>query len=168
MGEFTTDPTTSTEAGGRDKGLPSDNRPAAKVDLQFQLLFAALYHDLCETYLMRVHRALTAANLMLGSGAAVAIGAQYPGVAQAMGLTIALIGTVQLVWDYGRTARDHAFLRQRFYELLADCRKGRDAIEIEACMTVLFGSEPPIVERMRKRAHDRAGRSLYGENFNRA
>ncbi|RMC37519.1 hypothetical protein [Paracoccus alkanivorans] len=156
-----------TEPGRGHQG-PTTNYPTApKVDPTFKLLFSALYHDMAETTLMRWHRLLTMLNLLLGSGAAAAIGARHPNWALWMGLAVALIGSLQLVWDFGKVARDHAVLRQRYYDLMADFQRGKSAKEVEACMTALYGAEPPIIERLRKRAHNKAGRSLYGGKFNR-
>lgn len=156
-----------TEPGRGDQGAASDHPTAQKVDPTFKLLFSALYHDMAETTLMRRHRLLTMMNLLLGSGAAAAIGSKHPDWALWMGLAVALIGSLQLVWDFGKVARDHAVLRQRYYDLMADFQRGKSATEVEACMTTLYGAEPPIIERLQKRAHNKAGRSFYGDKFNR-
>lgn len=154
-------------ARGRDSGTAADHHTPAKVDLKFQLLFSALCHDAAETTAMRKHRAFTAVNLVLGSGAAVAIAGQYPVAAQVMALMVAVVGAAQLVWDFGKVGRDHALQRQRYYELLADLERGREEQDICASMITLYGTEPPVSFRMQKAAHNRAARSLYGDEFKR-
>lgn len=154
-------------AGGRDAGTAADHHTPAKVDLKFRLLFSALCHDAAEASAMRKHRAFTAVSLVLGSGAAVAIAGQYPIAAQAMALMVAVVGAAQLVWDFGKVGRDHALQRQRYYELLADLERGREEQDICASMTALYGTEPPVSFSLQKTAHNRAGRSLYGDKFKR-
>lgn len=167
MCKFATTESGQPDAGRRNEGRPADHHASAKVDLKFTLLFAALCHDAAETSAMRKHRLFTAANLLLGSGAAVAIGAQYPIIAQVMAVMVAFVGAAQLVWDFGRVGRDHALQRQRYYELLAELRRGGDEAGIEAAMTALYGTEPPVSARLQQFAHNRAGRSLYGDEFKR-
>jgi len=172
MGKTTSNADTDKQAksiAGRGYPRPATNSEATQaVEIDFSLLFSAIYHDLCEARFMRYHRFLTATNVLLGSGAAVAIGNQFPQAATVMAMAVAIVSSVQLVWDFGGTGRDHAFLRQRYYELQADLQRGKPVEEVEAFMTGLFGSEPPIVERLRRKAHNRAGKSLYGDDFDKA
>lgn len=158
----------ATDPGRRDQRGAANHHTAAPVELRFKLLFAALCHDIAEERMMRWHRLFTAVNLLLGSGAAVAISAHSPRCAQLMAGMVAVVGAAQLVWDFGKVARDHALQRQRYYELLADLERGRDENDVAASMTTLYGSEPPVRRHLQKIAHNRAGRSLYGDNFVRA
>lgn len=152
-------------AGRGDAASTADHPAPASVDLEFTLLYSALCHDMHERAYARLHRASSAFNLVLGSAAAVAIAGEHPAWAQGMALAVAIIGAVQLVWDFGGLARDHSILRQRFYALQSDLTRGRAPAEVEADMIELFGQEPPTSDRTRSRAHDAAGRSLYGDDF---
>lgn len=166
MGKCSEAGTEIAVAGRGDKGRSSNHNATKEVKLNFKLLFGALCHGAAEVSSMRKHRVFTATTLVLGSGAAIAIGAQHPAVAQAMGILVSVIGAAQLVCDFGRVGRDHAFMRQRYYELLSELERGGDEASISASMTALYGMEPPVSSRLQRAAHNQAGRSLYGEDFN--
>ncbi|WP_370312506.1 hypothetical protein [Sagittula sp.] len=159
----------AADAGWRDAGAAADHPTAPPVvDIQFRLLFSGIYHEICEHRLMRWHRMLTAVNITLGSGAVLAIGNQHALIAQLMAVAVAVVGAVQLVWDHGTAARQHALLRQKFYELQSRVAAGGDTRQVEAELVLLHGQEPPCRKRLMERAHDRAGQSMYGDDFTRA
>ena len=153
----------------RTEGLPARREAATAIEgLQFELLRSALYHDMRETSLTRLHKALSFASILLGSGAIAAFGAQFPFIGQAAGLCVATVAAVQLVFDFGSAARHHAELRKRFYGLLAKIETVDDTASIRADMTVVYADEPPMHDRTNSKAHDKAGKSLFGDDFTRA
>ena len=157
--------TAVTEADGPATGSAT----APLTDrLKFELLRSGMYHDMRFSALIRAHRICLFLTVLLGSGAIAAFGASYPGYGQLAGLAVAIIGAAQLVWDFGGGARDHQELRRRFYVLLADVEAGCDTAEVTAQMTAIFADEPPVKHWTNKRAHNRAGLSCFGEDFNRA
>lgn len=135
---------------------------------RFDLLRSALYHDIRERSLMRRHRCLTFVNVLLGSSAVAAFGAEWPLLGQAAGAAIATVAAVQLVWDLGGMARDHRDLKKRFYILLAEVEGGASVEAIKPKMTRIYADEPPISVKENSKAHDQAGTSLFGDNFTRA
>ncbi|WP_320178102.1 hypothetical protein [Roseovarius pacificus] len=171
MGQRTT---VSANKSSADSSAHS-KRPAAggeaaeiRQRLQFELLRSALYHDMRQTFLMRLHRVSQFLTVVLGSSAIAALGAAQPLVGQLAGAAVAIVGAAQLVWDFGGLARDHGDLRRRFYALLSEAEQGGDVSGISKQMTLLYADEPPEVLRVNKRAHDRAGEAIYGDDFNRA
>ncbi|OIQ38090.1 MAG: hypothetical protein BM560_20090 [Roseobacter sp. MedPE-SWde] len=141
--------------------------PTSKIGhLRFDLLYSALYHDGRQIYWLRIHRLCLFVTILLGSGAIAAFGAEYPVLGQFSGIAVALLSAAQLVWDFGSRARDHNDLRRRFYILLGETEDDRCNIpDIRRRMTVVYADEPPINERARKRAHNQAGESLFGDDF---
>ncbi len=162
------EPTIQRQAGA--EGFPARRPAATPVEqLRFDLLRSALYHDMRETFLMRVHRISLFTLVLLGSGAIAGFGADRPEIGQAAGLLVAVISAAQLVWDFAGAARDHGALRRRFYDLLADAgQRDVDISAIESAMTRVFADEPPVRHRTNRRAHNRAGRNMFGNDFERA
>lgn len=156
--------------GAATKRLSSGRSAATPIEqLRFDLLRSALYHDMRETFLMRAHRLSLFAIVLLGSGAIAGFGAQYPLAGQVAGLLVAVISGAQLVWDFAGAAKDHDVLRRRFYELLADAgAKDADVSALTSLMTRIFADEPPVRHRTNRRAHNRAGKNMYGNDFNHA
>ncbi|MBI6628353.1 hypothetical protein [Pontibaca salina] len=159
---------TGTPAGSISAGGETAEK-ATEIELvRFDLLRCALYHDISQHWLGRIHRGLTFLMIVLGSGAIAGFGASYPIVGQAAGALIAVIGAASLVWGFGESAVLHADLRRRYYGLLAELERGADMADVKARMTTIYSDEPPVSNRINKRAHNQAGQSLFGDDFNRA
>ena len=148
------------DTGGRDKGPASDCTP--EVELRFELLFSAIYHDLCERRFGFAHRGLTALTLILGSSAAAAFTSEYGAWTPYLALLVAVVSAAQLVWDFGGLSKTHASLKGVYYGLLSDLARGGDEAEIRADMLVAYGKEPPMIRRLMLRADAQARESLYG------
>ncbi|GAB5432211.1 MAG: hypothetical protein EpisKO_15810 [Epibacterium sp.] len=140
--------------------------------LKFEALRSALYHDMCETRLARLHRFLTFLTVLGGSGAVVALGAEGIEVSwigsvtlgQVFGIAIAAIASIQLVWDFSGAARDHRELRRKFYALLARLERAEVfPDEVSSEMVLLYAEEPGLRKRINRLAHNQAGRSIYGD-----
>jgi hypothetical protein len=164
-----TSPETVSADGPGNKEQPTGSTPSKAIeDLRFDLLRSALYHDMRQSGLLRAHRILLFLTILLGSGAIAAFGAEFPLIGQAAGVAVAVLGTASLVWDYGGVSKDHALLRQRFYALLSGLETGADVHTTKSEMTLIFADEPPVIYRVNQRAHNRAGESLFGDDFTKA
>jgi hypothetical protein len=156
-------PGSSAAPGTAGPATPS-GAAEIETDIRFDLLFTAIYHDICEQQLKRLNRWLTLLVLVLGSGAVFGISVKIPGLGQIAGLLVAIISGAQLVWDFPDTARKHEDLRRKAYGLLADLDRGHDEREINARLNEIFGDEPPMRDKARVEAHNKAVRSLYGKD----
>lgn len=143
--------------------------PTTEIErLRFDVLYSALYHDSQQLRWQRAHRILLFITILLGSSAIAAFGAQYPLLGQTSGALVATISAAQLVWDFGSRARDHHDLKRRFYALLAETEcEPCDIPEIRHRMTAIYADEPPINDKVRRAAHNQAGESLFGDDFER-
>ncbi|MEC7763353.1 MAG: hypothetical protein VX874_15735 [Pseudomonadota bacterium] len=149
--------------------VPAGRSPAEDLkEVRFDLLRSALYHDMRQTTLVQAHRILLFVTVLAGSAAIAAFGPDYPVVARFSGLAVAIITAAQLVWDFGGAAHQHADLRRRFYALLAEAEGNPDLPRLRAAMTLIYADEPPLRLRVNKRAHNQAGKSIYGDDFERA
>ena len=156
----------SGESGKQGTTAGSEAAEGVK-ELQFELLRSALYHDILQRRFMRVHKGLQFLIIVLGSAAVWAIGGQFPIYGQIAGVIIALAGAADLVWDYGGTARDHGALRRQFYDLLTELERSGDVASVRARIPAIYAIEPPTHDRTNHRAHNKAGLSVYGDDFTR-
>lgn len=160
--------TISTNAVARVEG-PTTKSGATKIatdNLEFDLLHSAIYHDLRESWFDRVGRWFLFVTIVLGSGAASAFVAQYPLAGQIASLLVATIGALSLVFNFTGRARDHRDLKRRSYDLLAVFKVDPNNPTIRANLTKLYADEPPVEQRVNLKAHNLAGASLFGDDFN--
>jgi hypothetical protein len=142
--------------------------PEDLKNLRFELLRSALYHDMCESRSRGTHRLLVFVTILLGSGAMAGFGTDFPELGQVAGLLVATLGAAQFVWDFGGQASVHAELRRRFYALLSDIEAGADPTSVAGRMVAIYADEPPCIDRLNRKAHNRAAYSVYGDDFQRA
>lgn len=150
----------NAEAGRGDAGATANSPP--EVELRFELLFSAIYHDLCERRFGFAHRGLTALTLILGSSAAAVFASEYGAWTPYLALLVAVVSAVQLVWDFGGLSKTHAGLKGQYYALLSDLARGGEEASIRADMTSAYGLEPPMIRKLMHRADAQARESLYG------
>ena len=158
-----------TPSTGPGHEAAAADHPTAEgvTDPRFELLYNAIYHDLAAARCGRRHQWATLLVLILGSSGMAAAAATFPPVAFVSGIAISVIAAATFVFDWAGEARRHLELKRRYHELRADLVDGRDGHVAER-MEILLGDEPPADMGLAKIAHDRAGRSMYGEDFNRA
>lgn len=78
-----------------------------------------------------------------------------------IGVAVAVIAAAQLVFDFGRQARDHQVLQRDYYNLLAEIDECIDAND-ERCaawaakMTRIAGDEPPVYRALDAKAYNDA------------
>lgn len=169
-----TDPGDKTQAApaGRRNARPAAGGPTSEIELvRFDLLRSAVYHGMRERTQLRWQRVGMFLTIILGSSAFAAFWANASLIGQIASGSVAVIGAGQLVFDFGGTALQHADLRRRFYDLLAEAESIADIADIKALrakMAALYADEPPEVERVNRKAHNRAGESLWGDDYNKA
>lgn len=159
--------TVSTDRPSSGNAGPATGSKTTSENVTFDILRSALYHDLRQRKLSRVNRFAMFLNILFGSAAVAAFGAEYPLIGQVFGVLIAVIGAASIVWDFGGRSGQHGELKRRFYALLADAERGIDPDTLRASMTVIYGEEPPINSRDNRRAHNQAGESMFGDDFHR-
>ncbi|MBO0904418.1 hypothetical protein [Jiella sonneratiae] len=111
-----------------------------------------IYHSMRRQFFERCERLGNLAVLLLGAASVAQVTARTIGdennAALAIGFLVALVGGLQLVFNFGGRARDHAMFQARFYGLLAKAERpgsepDRLAAEIESEMATFYGEEPP-------------------------
>lgn len=111
-----------------------------------------VYHSMRRQFFERCERLGNLAVLLLGAASVAQVAARTIGndnnAALVIGFLVAVVGGLQLVFNFGGRARDHAMFQARFYGLLAKAeRPGEDpdriAAEIESEMATFYGEEPP-------------------------
>jgi len=162
-----TDATIAPADRHRRQGDATTGDTAEKVDtLRFDLMHSAIYHDLRARWFGRLYRLSLYVVVVLGSGAVAALAQNWPLLAQIAGVLVTLISAAHLVFDWANVHRCHTDLKCEFYDLLADLEAGHDAQAIKARLPLLWAKEPAEHIQTANRAHNRAGQSLYGDDFN--
>lgn len=164
-----TDAATETASAPASTGYarPAAGSAATEIgQLRFDLLRSALYHDAEWIRWQRIHRLFQFIVVLLGSGAIAAFGAAWPIVGQIAGALVATVSAAQLVWDFSGRARDHQDLKRRYYALLSEAEvPGVDLAGMRGRMTAIYADEPPLRDKSNRRAHNQAGESLFGDDF---
>lgn len=134
-----------------------DERTTIKV----QALRNALYHSARRNFLEFLNRAFSFVIILSGT-AAVADSTQNLKVA-AIVATVA--GTLQLVFDFGGRAKEHAFLQRRFYEVIAEIEKCPEPPPEQICtwqadLVRIYADEPPTLRALDSVAYNDAAEAL--------
>lgn len=101
--------------------------------------------------------------IILGTAAAADLAAKvgFPGYQVWTGAAIAVVGAMQLVFDFGRSATDHQALQRDYYRLLAEIELYPNP-EIDQCtkwwseMTRITAEEPPVLRAIDAKAYNDA------------
>lgn len=151
-------------AAARAEGYPAGSASTEIDDLRFELLRNALYNDDRQAHFEFANRFVIFCTIVLGAGAFTEIaGAMTERIAA---FVVVVLNAFALVRDLGGKARDHGELRARYYRLLSELDAG-DIADIRRQMTLAYADEPALFHAVNALAHNRAGRSLHGENFRR-
>ena len=132
-----------------------------RENIRFNVLRNALYHTARRLTFERWNRIFNFLVVLLGAAAmgdvlaAVGVGFVWPAGA------VAVVGAAQLVFDFGRMARDHQELQRSYYDLLADIEEHTDADQTQcakwyARMIRITGSEPPTLRAIDAKAYNDA------------
>jgi hypothetical protein len=140
-----------------------DNR----TNLQFNVLRNALYHTGRRLTFERWSRWANFLTIVLGATAMTNVVALFSVRLQEIGIgaSIAIIGALQLVFDFAGRARDHQSLQRDYYALLADIEESPKADESmiaawKGRMTRIAGDEPPTLRALDAKAYNDAHGSM--------
>jgi hypothetical protein len=134
------------------------------ADLRFDILRNAIYHTARNQFLDRCTRITNFIVIALGTSAAAELGSGYVDP-KWLAAAAATFATLQLVGDFAVTARVHAYLQRRCYELLAELEGINSPDEskiaaIRAKLTTLYGEEPPPMRALDAVAYNAACDSI--------
>ncbi|WP_143019367.1 hypothetical protein [Mesorhizobium qingshengii] len=138
----------------------------ASVELvRFNALRNAMYHTGRRMTFERWNRIFNFAVVVLGTAASgglityLGFNPIWPAAA------VAVVGAAQLVFDFGRSARDHQALQKEYYNLLADVEAEVAPTEVQIAswnsrMIRINGDEPPTLRALDAKAFNDALDSL--------
>ena len=134
-------------------------------NIRFNVLRNALYHTARRGSLERWNRVFNLLVVVLGAAAVGDVLARFNVEQAYVGMAVAFIGALQLVFDFGRQARDHQVLQRDYYSLLADIEGTIDASEPKRAewysrMIRITGDEPPVLRAVDARAYNDAADAL--------
>lgn len=135
--------------------------------LRFELLRNANYHEARAGWFSGIHRLTLLLAIILGSGAVFALGRDFPELGQISGILVAVVTGLSLVYDYAGRARDHSELRRRYCELMARLDDDEIPKSVRADATRILPDEPATMYAVNALAHNAAGTTLWGDDFNR-
>jgi hypothetical protein len=135
-----------------------------RADLSFDILRNAIYHTARAQFLDQCMRVTNFIVIVLGTSAAAELwsGQIDP---KWLAAAAAFVATLQLVGDFAVSARVHAYLQRRCYELLAELEGITSPDEssiaaIRAKLTILYGEEPPPMRALDAVAYNAACDSI--------
>lgn len=129
--------------------------------VRFNALRNALYHTARRRTLERWSRLFNFAVVVLGATAVGDFLKDYGQSQQFVGLAVAIIGAMQLVFDFGRQARDHQGLQREYYKLLADIDAAieptlENCAEWQSRIILITAEEPPTLKAVDAKAYNDA------------
>lgn len=132
-----------------------------RENIRFNALRNALYHTARRRSLERLNRLFNFLIVLLGTAAASSIAEIYEIPPYIIGLTVAAVGSLQLVYDFGRQARDHQTLQRDYYALLASIESKPNAgeeicAEWQSTMIKITADEPPVLRALDAKAYNDA------------
>ncbi|ETW11089.1 hypothetical protein ATO8_18759 [Roseivivax marinus] len=130
-------------------------------NVRFNILRNALYHTARRRSLEQTNRVFNLLVVLLGAAAFSDLITRIGMTSVWVGAGVALIGALQLVFDFGRQARDHQVLQRDYYNLLAETEvvhepTPQDASEWHARMIKITGDEPPVLRAIDAKAYNDA------------
>jgi hypothetical protein len=132
-----------------------------RENIRFNVLRNALYHTARRRTLERWNRIFNFLVVVLGATAVGDFLVRFEIQQSDVGMAVAVIGALQLVFDFGRQSRDHQSLQRDYYALLADIEATvEDSDEIRAQwfsrMIKITGDEPPTLRALDAKAYNDA------------
>ena len=166
----TTSPAATTTK--RDQGLPAGEGPAAETtagseaetmtydDVEFHLVNGAIYHGARMHFLDRLHRWMMFIVIAAGAATVAAVSRPFGIAPEWFALVSTLIGAANIAFSFSIRARDHDYIRRRYYELLARLVEGRadptTPIRVHCDMLRVTASEPPPLRALDAIAYNAA------------
>ena len=136
------------------------------TDLRFELLRNAIYHTARNQFLDKCARYMNFFVIVFGTSAAAQLGSEKWNIdPKWLAAGAALSATFQLVGDFAVSARVHAYLQRRCYELLAELEgtvplEELKIVALRAKLTTLYGEEPPPLRALDAIAYNAACDSI--------
>ncbi|TPE45079.1 hypothetical protein [Amaricoccus solimangrovi] len=130
-------------------------------NLRFNTLRNALYHTARRRHYEGVARYFNLFVILLGTAAVSDMLGVY-GITQAqIGAAVAIVGALQLVFDFGRQARDHQVLQRDYYRLLAEIEADTEPTTESLAqwrgeMMLITADEPPVLRAVDAKAYNDA------------
>lgn len=138
-------------------------------NIRFNVLRNALYHTARRLTFERWARWLNLVVVLLGAAAIGDLFGHFGYSRIWSGVGVALAGSLQLVFDFSGTARDHQVLQRDYYHLLADIEAepepdARDLATFYSRMIRISGDERPTMKAVDARAYNDAidATEIYG------
>jgi hypothetical protein len=166
-------PAASTEARSQSptegsRPGPASGAMAAVNGFRVDCLMNARYHAAREAFLDGVHRWLMLGVILFGSAAMLDVfGAEFPNSALIKAVLAALpvvLGALDLTFDLSNRARTHAFMKHRYFELLADVVSDEKTTEeADAAMHRCSADEEPAYHALIATAWNAAQAMVYGD-----
>ena len=99
-------------------------QPSIHTDVRFDALRNAIYHTERRFFFDLINRLINFMVIALGASVAGKAAGQLNFPELWLELSVVIVATAQLVFDFGSRARTHEFLQKRYYELLAEMETG--------------------------------------------
>ncbi len=130
-------------------------------NLRFNVLRNALYHSARFRSLERINRFFNFVVLMLGASVIANVAGSLGLDQRWLGGAVAVVGSLQLVFDLGGAARDHQVLQRDYYYLLASIEELVSPTEVQladfnAEMVRITGNEMPTLRAIDAKAYNDA------------
>lgn len=160
-----------TAPGSTPEGTATRDQAAAQEivdaeELRFNCLRSAIYNAARERWLDSCHRWLSFVVIVGGSGAVATIVRDNPSMAVGLAVLAAVSSGVSLAFDPAGRAREHSYLRRRFYELLGDIDRAPEDFDhlaqLSARLYTLYGEERPHLSALNAIAWNETADALYG------
>ncbi len=132
-----------------------------RENIRFNVLRNALYHTARRRTLERWSRWFNFLVVVLGAAAVGDVMDIHGVPLHWIGMAVAVIGALQLVFDFGRQARDHQALQRDYYALLAEIEATPEAdtsrcAEWSSRMMRITADEPPVLRAIDAKAYNDA------------
>jgi hypothetical protein len=170
----TATPATATPApagSGADQGGGLSGAEAATpavIDaLRCDLLMNARYHSSREAYLDTLHRVLMFLIIVLGAAAVTDLIGPAPWAHIAKGAAAAfavVFAAIDLTADLSNRARQHALMKRRYFELLADLIANKKPLDVESLMHRFSADEEPVFNALLATCWNAAQEMVYGDH----
>jgi hypothetical protein len=132
--------------------------------LQCNLLMNARYHASREAFLDTVHRVLMFSIIVLGAAAVTDL-LNAPWIKGAFAACAVIFASFDLTADLSNRARQHALMKRRYFDLLADLAANKkSAAEIEEHMHRCSADEEPAFHALLAVSWNAAQEMVYGDH----
>ena len=157
--------TPQTPTGDRDRANGSNGLEQSGIALsdrdrlRITLLRNVRYNEDRQAFFVTLNGLLNLGVLMSGTGVVATLTTRHQGWSRDIAILTAVIGAVQLIFDFGRRQYLHESLRARFLGLLAKLRED-NITEIRGEADAIYSEEPPTYYAVDALAFNAAQKAL--------